>query len=155
MRTIMWSFQTKNLRVTASVETSAYVDVSFDESGETAAKIDSGEWTVFDTTVVVYYRGTKIGDDSLCQSIYANPAEFFRDHRDPDWTNRNCSRMRAAKGDNVVIGHYFPDMVRIVLREARDNLFQLQAVRLRTNSKFGPATVPIDDHADSEDSDAF
>lgn len=33
--------------------------------------------------------------------------------------NRNCSIMRAANGDNVMIGHYFPDMVREAVRQAR------------------------------------
>jgi len=36
--------------------------------------------------------------------------------------NRNCAPMRAARGDNVVVGHYFPQMVRQAIADARRTL---------------------------------
>lgn len=131
MRERMWSFETRNFLVVASIEPSAHVDCSFDETGETAAKIDSGEWCAFDTFVTVYCRGQVVGQDVLCESIYADPREFFTAHRDADPMNRNCTIMRAKNGDNVSICHYFPGMVVDAVRQARDNVWQLGRIKVR------------------------
>jgi hypothetical protein len=45
--------------------------------------------------------------------------------------NRNCSLMRQARGQIVVICHYFPDMVRIVCAEARATLRRHGSIPLR------------------------
>ena len=54
---------------------------------------------------------------------------FWTDHRDSDPMNRNCSIMRAARGGNVVICHYFPDMVRTAVDEARKALANIPYLR--------------------------
>ena len=94
-----------------------------DENGETQAKLDGGEYVAFDSRVVVYLDGEEIASasDSLSGSVYGADdwREFFTAHRDSDPMNRNCSIMRAARGDNCCICHYFPDMVAQAVAEAR------------------------------------
>ena len=112
----MYRFEIGSLIVRAVIEPDHDVDLSWDESGETAEKLESGEWEAFGTIVTVERNGHVIGEDSLWGSIYADPAEFFTAHRDPDPANRNCSLNGTA------IGHYFPDMVRSAIADARRTL---------------------------------
>ena len=115
----MWRFTIGRFTVKAEIEESQDLDLSWDDTGEVREKLDSGEFVAFDTKVSVWLNGCEIGTDWLCQSIYADASDFFADHRDPDPMNRNCSLMRAALGDRVCIGHYFPNMVREAISEAR------------------------------------
>jgi hypothetical protein len=118
MQTI-WDFRIGRFLVVAQIEPCQDCDLSWDETGETQANLSNGLWEAFDTRVQVYFNGAVIGENWLCGSIYENPADFFSDHRGKDPMNRNCSLMRASKGDNVVICHYFPDMVSEAIKEAR------------------------------------
>jgi hypothetical protein len=122
MRETIWSFETKNFLVTASIVPDNDLDLSWDESHEIGDKLESGEYQAFGTIVSVYHKGKEIGSDSLWGSIYSDPREFFQDHRSADPLNRNSSIMRAAKGERAVICHYFPDMVRGAIRDARNTL---------------------------------
>jgi hypothetical protein len=125
----MWQFKTARFVITARIVADEFVDTSFDETGETAEKISSGEWFAFNTTVTVALRnGAELGSDTLCGSIYETPREFFTAHRDADPMNRNCSIMRAKRGD-LTICHYFPDMVRNAISEARNALHDMPKVR--------------------------
>lgn len=116
----MYRFRIGRFEVRADTAPADDLDLSWCETGETADKLESGQWEAFDTCVSVWLKGAKIGEDWLCGSIYETPADFFSDHRSADPMNRNCSVMRAARGDNVVIGHYFPDMVREAVAAARE-----------------------------------
>ena len=118
----MYRFETASFVVRALIVPDDDVDISFDETGETAEKLASGEWQAFGTIIRVEHAGVLLGQDSLWGSIYADPREFFTAHRDADPLNRNCSIMRAAKGANVCICHYFPDMVRCAIDDARRTL---------------------------------
>jgi len=129
MHKTMWKFKTKNFTVRAVIETDKYVDTSFDETGKTQEKINSGEWLAFNTIVSVEYRGATIGTDTLCGSIYETPSLFFVDHRDSDTMNRNCSLMRQAKGQNVSVCHYFPEMVRQAIAQARNTFTDMPRIR--------------------------
>jgi hypothetical protein len=115
----IYEFRTGRFSIRADIRYSDCPDLSFDETGETAEKIESGEWTAFDTRVSVWLNGAMVGEDWLCESIYADPSDFFTDHRSVDPMNRNCSIMRAAKGGNVSICHYFPAMVSQAIADAR------------------------------------
>lgn len=117
--TRMYEFTIGRFTIAADIHPSDDLDLSWDDDGEARANLESGLWEAFDTKVSVRFNGVEIASDWLCQSIYADPSEFFSDHRDADPMNRNCSVMRAARGDNVMIGHYFPDMVRNAVNEAR------------------------------------
>ncbi len=95
-----------------------------DETGETQAALDSGEFVAFDSTVTVLLDGVEIGRDHLGSSVYARDevAQFWTDHRGNDAMNRNCSIMRKARGGNVCICHYFPSMVSVAIQEARHTI---------------------------------
>lgn len=119
---------------------SLYIDQDYgyqydgdDPDGETQAKLDEGEYIAFDSTVSVSLDGKEIGSDHLGGSVYAvdDMADFWTAHRSADPMNRNCSIMRAARGGNVCIGHYFPDMVRNAIKEAHAYLCSVPKVRCR------------------------
>lgn len=115
-----WRFRTKNFIVELQLERiHGYRYDGDDEEGETQAAIDLGDLHAFESTVNVYLRGEDepIGSDNLYGSVYDNPDEFFTAHRDPDPKNRNCSLYPDRR-----ICHYFPDMVREAIREARETL---------------------------------
>lgn len=103
-----------------------------DEGGETQAALDSGEIVAFDSFVTVELDGEVIGQDCLGGSVYGrdNVADFYIDHRSADPMNRNCSIMRAARG-NCSICHYFPDMVRQAIAEARGTIEARKAIAAR------------------------
>lgn len=115
----MWQFTVGRFTIRARITPSDDLDLSWCETGETARNLDSGLWEAFDTRITVEFNGRVIGEDSLHGSIYADPAEFFTDHRCPDPMGRNCSAMRDARGSNVVICHYFPGMVQAAIADAR------------------------------------
>lgn len=129
-KTEMFRFETANFIVRATIEEDCDVDTSFDETGETAEKIDDGEWQAFHTTVTVTTKsGVLLGRDDLGGSIYGKPADFFTAHRDPNAMNRNSSIMRATKG-NVVICHYFPSMVSEAVAAARKTMANMPKLRI-------------------------
>lgn len=109
----MWTFSTKNFTVTWSIYPCDYLDLSWDETGETAAAIESGKFFAFDSVVSVSFQGVIIGQDHLGQSIYENP-EDFRDHFGMNQGNW---------------GSYFSDMVREAVREARAYLKNIPPMR--------------------------
>lgn len=124
-----WKFRTKRFRVELVLERDPHYRYDGDDpDGETQAKLDSGEFVAFDSRVVVELDGEEIGSDSLGGSVYADGEEsdFWTSHRDSDPMNRNCSIMRAVNG-RCVICHYFPDMVRSAIAEAREHVRQLKA----------------------------
>ena len=117
----LWEFKTKNFAIVLTAEDEWDVDVSWDETGQVAVDIERGDLEVFCAKVAVYFDGREIGSDYLGQCIYRDPAEFATQHRDPNPMNRNCSIMRAERG-NVSICHYFPGMVSEAISNAREFL---------------------------------
>lgn len=118
----VWTFETARFTIALELTPCDYLDLTWDETGETADMIDRGIWEAFDSRVVVYLDGREVGSDSLGQSIYERPSDFWEGHRAADPMDRNCTIMRAARGGNVCIGHYFPDMVREAIADARRTL---------------------------------
>lgn len=102
----VWRFDTKNFSVIVDF---AYDDDAqapdWDETGETAAKLESGEWAsyLFRARVVERSSGNTLATDYLGDSIYADPMDF-RDH----------------VGSGGKHGSYFLDMVREVINGARE-----------------------------------
>lgn len=131
----VWSFSTARFRVELELERlQPYRYDGDDETGETQEAIDNGELVAFDSLVRVWLinphgEDFEIAWDSLGGSVYGADSydEFFKAHRDSDAMNRNCSLMRDARGANVVICHYFPDMVRNAIRAARETMPRLRA----------------------------
>jgi len=149
----LWSFNTARFHVVCTAEEEWGVDLSWDETGEVAEKLNSGEYTVFCAKVAVYLDGREVAADYLGQCIYSDPADFVTEHRDPDRMNRNCSIRRdtdcpdcmgtgesfplvtckrcggygAYRGSTIC--HYFPDMVNTAISEARKALTDLPTLR--------------------------
>ena len=107
----MRTFHAGRFTVRAAIEPDYDVDLSWDETGETADKLMSGEWQAFQTKVWVELDGDEIAADYLGGSIYADPREFFTEHL-------GCK----AKG----YGSYFPDMVRQAISEARQTVRDME-----------------------------
>ena len=111
----MWEFRTKKFLVSWKIEKTKpdLRDMEPEYALECKRRVASGEWTCFDSRVLVIYLPTmeELGTGYLGQSIYANPSEF-RDHF-------GC----AGKGH----GSYFLDMVRESVRLARMNYPVLRA----------------------------
>lgn len=119
-KTIMREFSTKNFRIVASVEPCRDLDLSWDDTGEVAGKLQSGEYEAFDSAVVVYWKGAEVGADYLGQSIYADPREFFVEH---------IGLAAKSRADGCNYGSYFPDMVREAIGEARKALVDVPRIR--------------------------
>lgn len=118
-----WRFKTERFAVVFSEEPEWNCDWSWDEDGSARKGVENGEFDLFCAKVAVLLDGREIAADYLGECIYRRD-EFHTAHRDPDPMNRNCSLMRAARGDNVVICHYFPGMVSQAIKEARDYIKQ-------------------------------
>jgi hypothetical protein len=86
-------------------------DFSFDETGETAEKCNSGEWecVIFRVRVMHKETGLELSADYLGNSIYANPTDFAREHI-------------GARGK---WGSYYRDMVSQAIDEARATIAKL------------------------------
>lgn len=119
----VWQFRTARFTVALFVERDGSFKYDGDDpDGETQDRLDSGEFVAFNSRVIVELDGEEIAADYLGGSVYEydRVSEFWTNHRDPDPMGRNCSIMRAKKGANVAICHYFPGMVSAAISEARD-----------------------------------
>lgn len=128
----VWTFKTARFAVTLALDYQhGYEYDGDDENGETQAKLDSGEYVAFDSCVTVKLDGDVIGRDWLGSSVYAadEVSEFWTAHRlERDPAYRNTLANKARK---VCICHYFPDMVRQAIAEARKALHARQALYVR------------------------
>lgn len=118
----VWVFNTDRFKITLDIELDyGYVYDGDDPDGEVQQKLNDGDYVAFDSIVTVYCDDMEIASDSLGGSVYAydEMSDFWTDHRSADPMNRNCSIMRAARGGNACIGHYFPDMVSQAIKDAR------------------------------------
>lgn len=115
----VWEFSTARFSVSLDWEWEQSPDISWDETGETLAKLESGEWGCYTFRVLVTCDGREVGSDYLGNSIYADPAEF-RDHVG-----------LAAKGraDGHNYGSYFTDMIGEAVGEARKALCNAPRMR--------------------------
>jgi hypothetical protein len=115
---MIYSFKTESFEVRGYAEPET-MDPADQLDEEAAADIEAGNSEWFRVRVEVLKNGHVIGYDTLGGCHYGSVREFFTSHRDPDPMNRNCSIMRKARGDNVAICHYFPDMVKQAIADAR------------------------------------
>lgn len=118
MQTI-WQFNTKRFSIDLAWDYENDVDISWDDTGETAEKLQSGEWTCALFRVRVRCDGRTVGEDYLGNSIYANVSEF-RDH---------IGLAAKARADGHNYGSYFTDMVHSAIGEARKALCNAPKVR--------------------------
>lgn len=94
-------------------------DIAFARSGDPAA------WFCAVCTVTEKGSGAVIGRDVLGGCSYRSFEDFVGSHRDPDPMHRNCSIMRAARGENVVMCDYFPGMIAEAVKDARATITRL------------------------------
>lgn len=131
MNKVVWKFETANFTIQLRLDREyGYQYDGDDENGETQSALDCGDYVAFDSTIEVVWNDTVIGSDSLGGSVYdANEVEqFWTAHRDTDPMNRNCTLMRDKLG-NASICHYFPDMVRQALKQAREHFADMPKLR--------------------------
>lgn len=106
----VWTFKTDHFCVKFEVTPDYDADLSFDETGEVADRINRGLFDCFVARIAVQFEGWTIGEDYLGACIYESPQDFI--------------------GDG-----YFRDMVRIAIDEARKEFAkkkeQYTAIRLR------------------------
>lgn len=122
----VWEFNTAKFRITLEIlpeDMDPADSFEFDEDIE-AVRNDDVEW--FSAKVAVYFKGVEIASDHLGGCAYNSIEEFYTSHRDANPLNRNCQAFRAVHGENSVIGHYFPDMVRQAIGEARKVAAELE-----------------------------
>lgn len=125
----VWTFDSGRFTIRLRIEPEyGYQYHGDDEGGEVQAKLDSGEYVAFGSIVTVELGGVTIGEDSLWGSVYAEgeESEFWTAHRTSEPEYRNTL---AQKAQNRVIGHYFPDMVRQAVEQARGFLRDAPHVR--------------------------
>jgi hypothetical protein len=122
MYELLWYFHTRHFSVELHAEPETAPDLSWDETGETQANVESGLWSCVCFRVRVMYGGRTIATDYLGDSIYADVHDFYRQHREGGDENRNCL---ATKTRNVVVCHYFPDMIRNAVAGARASMLAL------------------------------
>ena len=133
----VWTFMTPNFEVTLTLYPQHdYQYDGDDEDGETQRQLDEGELIAFDSKVEVRTRGTHsvhLATEWLCGSVYKSDdyEAFYTDHRTSSAEYRNTL---AQKAQRRVICHYFPDMVRIAISEARRRLAEHGRFKLRANA---------------------
>lgn len=137
-RDAIWSFETDRFFIGLYAEPEDMDPADSFEFPEDIEAVRNGDVEWFCAVVRVYYKKDnfpeswwrEIGSDSLGACAYKTLAEFYTAHRDADPMNRNCSIMRAARGENVTICHYFPDMVRTAIADARRNVYGMRLSRV-------------------------
>jgi hypothetical protein len=99
-------FKTRNFRVVIDAMPEYDPDLSWDESGEVAAKIDSGEYYLFMARFrVIHNRLGQLAVSYLGECIYENPQDLDR--------------------------AYMADFIREVVTEARQAIRAAQSIRVR------------------------
>ena len=124
---IIREFKTRNFRVIVDAVEDYDVDLSFDDTGEVRAKLESGEYVCFTARARVIHNALgEVGTDYLGGCIYSSLDEF-QDHRECAAQTR---KLRES-GSNAVCGSYFADMVAESIKGARATIRKSQAIRVR------------------------
>lgn len=119
-------FQTDNFVVIVDAIEDEGIDLSWDESGETASALESGRYMAFCARARVLYQGEEIASDYLGGCIYESAAAFM-DHRECGKQNREL----AARGESSRCGSYFTDMIHSVCADARKYIAAAQQIHVR------------------------
>lgn len=119
-------FRTKHFTVIMDALPELDLDLSWDDTGEVAAKLDSGEFVAFVARCRVLLHGNEIGSDYLGGCVYES-IDAFMDHRECG----KQSRKLAAQGKNSRCGSYFADMIHTAIAEARKYLIDMGQIRVR------------------------
>ena len=104
-------FKTARFTVRITAEEDFDLDLSFDDTGEVAEKLESGEYVNFCVKAECFLDGNSIATDYLWECVYEDPKDF-QDHKGMN-----------AKGH----GSCFSDMVRNVCKEGREYIQSAEA----------------------------
>lgn len=117
----LWQFHTARYVVAMFAEPEELDPAdSFEFADDIAFASDGEPAHLFCAVVAVYGPdGRRLGIDTLGGCSYRSFDEFLEGHRDNDPEQRNTLAMKARK---TVICHYFPDMVRHAVINARNTL---------------------------------
>lgn len=131
--TELWRFETANLTVLCEALPEDMDPADSFDMQEDIDAVRSGavDWFCARVRILHNETGAELASEYLGCCAYTRAQDFVTGHREDGPLNRNSSLMRAARGANVVICHYFPGMVAEACREARQNLAKLGAVRVR------------------------
>jgi hypothetical protein len=126
MKQTIYKFQTRRFIVEVVALPEEHLDLSWDETGETAQKIESGELCAFQVEARVsfcadYGSPIQIGADYLGGCVYESP-DAFRDHFGVRPAERKLSE---EHGGPVTVCRYFSSMVREAIAKARCNMDQI------------------------------
>jgi hypothetical protein len=122
-------FRTRQLTVTAEWTYDDDVDTSFDETGETLRKLQSGDWVAMLVRVrVVHDVLGELAANYLGSCIYERP-EKFMDHKECGAQNRReRDKARATGTKPAMCGSYFADMISEACSEARNRVRTMRDV---------------------------
>jgi hypothetical protein len=121
----IWSFETARFAVVCRAEPEDLDPADsfeFEDDIEFARSGDPAAWFCAVVEVREKESGAVIGRDVLGGCSYRSFADFTESHWDSPADGRNTF---AVKARNTVIGHYFPDMVRVAIDEARATIGRL------------------------------
>lgn len=120
----VWSFETANLKIVATMTPCDDLDLSWDDDGSVREGLESGLYQAFDTDVLIIHKatGAELGCDSLGQSIYERPLDFISEH---------LGLAAKSRADGCNYGSYFPDMVQEACAQARKTLRSMQSIKVR------------------------
>jgi hypothetical protein len=113
MKTHIYKFNTRNFLIEIAAIEENFPDLSFDDTGEIAEKIESGELEIFTARARAYCNGLLVGEEYLGNCIYKDPADF-----------RDNVGMRS-RGH----GSYFSGMIKEVCSQARDTIKKMPTLR--------------------------
>ena len=128
----VWRFDTANFSVRLEIAPEDMDPAHSFEFEEDIEAVRSGEVDWFCARVrVLGPTGEELGASYLGGCAYKPASDFWTAHRGADPMARNCSIVRAERGENACIGHYFPSMVTDAVAEARANVARVKGLRLR------------------------
>ena len=126
--TNVWHFETENFTVSFQALPDDDLDLSFDEDGSVAEKLENGEFIAFTAKVSVCLKTAtsdiELGTSYLAGCIY-NTYEEFMDHKEVGKKNKEWQ----AQGSTARCGSYFSQMVTDAINEARAALKRLPNMR--------------------------
>jgi hypothetical protein len=124
---IIREFKTAQFRVIVDAIVEDCPDISWDETGEIADKLENGDLVIFCARArVIHDQLGEIASDYLGNCINTDFDDFM-DHKE-------CAaytRKLRAEGSTAICGGYFADMIAIVIRGAREAITDVKSVYIR------------------------
>jgi hypothetical protein len=123
----IYKFNTPNFTVEVRALEDTDIDLSFDDDGTMAERLDDGSMVAFQVEARVMFTGgfgapIELGADYLGGCIYESP-KAFRDHLGVRQYERALSADHCRP---IHVCSYFSSMVREAIRQARENMGRIK-----------------------------